>query len=127
MSFTDVLKDKARAAMVAGDDLQTAVLKATNADPVPPKPKHLLTVLMGVADQGVLQADLFRYIKDRLHNKNWVVRLPVDWKCTRRVAAHFAPAGGRLPSKRSLSSTKSSAPKWTAAHAISHSTRKSSI
>lgn len=44
MSLTDTLKDRARAVVAAGDDVQTAIVKATNHDEVAPKSKHLVSM-----------------------------------------------------------------------------------
>ena len=74
MNSLDMILDKARGVIVAGDDLQTAIIKATSADPAIPKTKHVVTVIAGVSDYATQPAELFKYLKERMHNKNWIVR-----------------------------------------------------
>ena len=74
-SLADSLMDKARVAIVAGDDLQTAILKATSPEPTAPKQKHVITILLCVQERSIQPAELFKYLKERLQTKNWMVRL----------------------------------------------------
>lgn len=49
--LSSTFKDKTRAARAVGSELETAVIKATNHDPVPPKRKHVASTCAPSAAQ----------------------------------------------------------------------------
>eukprot|EP00042_Codosiga_hollandica_P043649 m.416549 g.416549 ORF g.416549 m.416549 type:complete len:499 (-) comp56612_c0_seq3:155-1651(-) len=69
------IKERILSAAVAGDDLRRALLKATDSEARPPKPKHIETLLYATHLLDVAIEDVAEGLYNRLRETSWVVVL----------------------------------------------------